>query len=120
MRFSKRGWKFFGNRQQLTGSKNGADQAKHMRKRVRYLIRGDVQGVGFRWRVRDHARHVGLTGYVQNLPDGRVELVAEGPETTLEDLKAFCYRGPHGAQVSDIEISEASATAAFADFAVRQ
>lgn len=88
--------------------------------RYRMLLRGDVQGVGFRWKIREHARHAGLTGYVQNLPNGSVKLIAEGPETTLEGLKEFCYRGFHGAQVSDIEISEEPATAAFADFAVRQ
>lgn len=89
-------------------------------KRIRCVLWGDVQGVGFRWKAREHARHLGLVGYVQNLPDGTVELVAEGPEIALEKLKEFCYRGPHGVQISDIEISEVPTTGAFADFAVRQ
>jgi acylphosphatase len=54
--------------------------------RVRVLYRGTVQGVGFRWRAADAARGIAVTGYVKNLPDGRVELVAEGVREDVERL----------------------------------
>lgn len=88
-------------------------------KRIRCLLRGDVQGVGFRWSARGRARDLGLTGYVRNLSDGRVELVAEGSANTLEALKRFCYRGPHGAVASDIVVAEEDATGEFSTFEIR-
>jgi len=54
--------------------------------RCRVLYSGMVQGVGFRWRVVDAARGIAVTGYVKNLPDGRVELVAEGARADVERL----------------------------------
>lgn len=85
-------------------------------KRIRCVIAGDVQGVGFRWSARERARDLGLTGYVQNLPDGRVEIVAEGSETSLEAFKTFCYRGPDGARVTAVDISEEPAIGTFRVF----
>lgn len=49
-------------------------------------VRGDVQGVGFRWWVRSRALELGLVGHAANLPDGRVEVVAEGPREAVEAL----------------------------------
>ena len=64
---------------------------------TRFLVSGVVQGVGFRWFVARHARALGLGGYAQNLPDGRVEVVASGGEPTaltrLEELLR-CGAGP--------------------------
>jgi acylphosphatase len=54
--------------------------------RVRVLYSGTVQGVGFRWRAVDAARGIAVTGYVKNLADGRVELVAEGARADVERL----------------------------------
>ena len=54
--------------------------------RCRVLYSGTVQGVGFRWRAVDAARGIAVTGYVKNLPDGRVELVAEGQHDEVERL----------------------------------
>jgi acylphosphatase len=50
------------------------------------LVRGRVQGVGFRWWTRTHALELGLTGWARNLADGRVEVVAEGPRNHCERL----------------------------------
>lgn len=61
----------------------GADPA-----RLTVWVRGHVQGVGFRWWVRAQALELGLTGSATNLPDGRVEVVAEGPRAAAEDLLA--------------------------------
>jgi acylphosphatase len=57
--------------------------------RVTIWAEGRVQGVGFRWWVRSQARRLGLAGTAANLPDGRVEVVAEGPERACRDLVAF-------------------------------
>jgi acylphosphatase len=62
-------------------------------------VHGTVQGVGFRWFVRDHARRMGLRGTVANLPDGAVEVHAEGPVTSLAALRALLFEGPPGAAV---------------------
>lgn len=88
-------------------------------KRLRCVIRGDVQGVGFRWSAQERSRDLGLTGFVRNLENGCVEIVAEGPENALAALKTFCTRGPDGARVSDIEVREERATGEFERFEIR-
>ncbi len=83
----------------------GGDNARaHLR------IYGQVQGVFFRASTESEARRLGLTGWVRNRPDGSVEVVAEGPKATLEELAAWCRHGPPRAQVDrlDVEWSEAS------------
>ena len=72
---------------------------------VRYLISGQVQGVGFRWFVARHARSLGLAGYARNLPDGRVEVVVGGPEEALPTLERLLRAGPAHAQVDRVERS---------------
>ncbi|MDR7483499.1 MAG: acylphosphatase [Armatimonadota bacterium] len=71
--------------------------------RVHAWVRGRVQGVGFRFFVAHHARALGLAGWVRNLADGRVELVAEGPQPAVEALVRLVRRGPDGAVVTDVE-----------------
>ena len=65
----------------------------------RYLVEGQVQGVGFRYFVRHRAVQLGLGGRVRNLPDGRVEVVAQGPPGALAEMEAALWRGPSLAQV---------------------
>jgi len=62
-----------------------------------------VQGVGFRLFARDSALREGLTGFVRNLPDGRVEAIAEGEESALDRFEAALSRGPAHARVSGVE-----------------
>ncbi len=69
----------------------------------RFLVAGQVQGVGYRWFVARHARGLGLTGYARNLGDGRVEVVASGDESALNELEQLLRRGPANAQVSGVE-----------------
>lgn len=88
-------------------------------KRIRCLIRGDVHGVGFRWSVRERALDLGLTGYVQNRADRTVEVIAEGPENAVVALQAFCYRGPRGARIDAVEVTEEPATGGFSSFEIR-
>jgi acylphosphatase len=67
--------------------------------RLHARISGRVQGVGFRWFVREEARRLGLAGWVRNLPTGEVELVAEGPTSALDSFARTIGRGPPGARV---------------------
>ena len=72
----------------------------------RFLVAGQVQGVGYRWFVARHARGLGLAGFARNLGDGRVEVVASGDESALNDLEHLLRRGPANAQVSGVERDE--------------
>jgi acylphosphatase len=65
-------------------------------------VSGTVQGVGFRWFVREKARRWGLTGWVQNRLDGTVELAASGPQESLDGLIRDVRVGPPGAHVVDV------------------
>lgn len=67
--------------------------------RLHARISGRVQGVGFRWFVREEARRLGLAGWVRNLPTGDVELVAEGAPDALDALARTIGQGPPGARV---------------------
>ena len=70
---------------------------------TRFLVSGAVQGVGFRWYVARHARALGLSGYARNLPDGRVEVVAEGiDEGALARLEERLRAGPAHARVEEV------------------
>lgn len=66
-------------------------------------VRGRVQGVGFRWFVRERARALGLTGWVRNRDDGSVEVLALGNEASLRQLRHLLGTGPSGASVSAVE-----------------
>jgi acylphosphatase len=70
---------------------------------TRFLVSGQVQGVGFRWFVARHARSLGLVGYARNLPDGRVEVVVSGREESLPELEQLLRSGPANAQVERVE-----------------
>ncbi|MGD8396770.1 MAG: acylphosphatase [Candidatus Eiseniibacteriota bacterium] len=70
---------------------------------MRLRVSGIVQGVFFRAATRDRARALGLKGWVRNLVDGRVELVAEGPAAAVDELVRFCRRGPRGAVVDRVD-----------------
>lgn len=70
---------------------------------ARWLISGEVQGVGFRWFAARHAEALGLRGWVRNLPDGRVEVVAAGLETQLTELGRQIQDGPRLSRVDGVE-----------------
>jgi acylphosphatase len=73
------------------------------RERVHLLVSGRVQGVFFRGATVDEASRLGLAGWVRNLPDGRVEVLAEGERGALDALVRFCERGPPAARVDRVE-----------------
>jgi acylphosphatase len=66
---------------------------------VRLEVRGQVQGVGFRWFVREGARRLGLSGWVKNREDGSVEALASGNDEAVALFVAMLERGPDGARV---------------------
>jgi len=74
--------------------------------RARWLVNGQVQGVGFRVFVAREARQLGLTGLARNLPDGRVEVVADGSDEALAQLAIRLGTGPRMARVSHVEKAE--------------
>lgn len=71
--------------------------------RFHAVVRGRVQGVGFRWFVREEARALDLAGWVANRRDGSVEVEAEGPVGAIEGLRGVLARGPESAVVEELE-----------------
>ena len=69
----------------------------------RWIVRGLVQGVGFRWFVGREAERLGLRGFVRNLSDGTVEVVSQGPDTALDAMERHLSRGPSHARVDGVE-----------------
>lgn len=72
----------------------------------RFLVSGRVQGVGFRYFVYREAQRLGVSGFVRNLGDGRVEVVATGAEGDLNRLEALLWRGPVMANVTMVTAEE--------------
>jgi acylphosphatase len=73
----------------------------------RFLVRGRVQGVGFRWFVEREAHILGIAGWVRNRSDGTVEVLAMGTRDQLSGLRTRLGEGPRAARVDDVEESEA-------------
>jgi acylphosphatase len=73
-----------------------------------WIVRGRVQGVGFRYFAQRAAAELGLTGYARNLDDGRVEVYAAGPEEKLSQLGGLLHCGPRWADVRGVEEQEAA------------
>jgi acylphosphatase len=72
-------------------------------------VSGLVQGVGFRAAMRDEARKLSITGWVRNRRDGSVEALVQGPPAALDTIIEWARRGPPGARVADVQISEPGA-----------
>jgi acylphosphatase len=72
----------------------------------RYVVSGRVQGVGFRFYLLEAAEQEGLSGWVRNLPDGRVEVVAEGDREAIERFEGRVRRGPPAARVERVDASD--------------
>ncbi len=81
-------------------------------------IQGMVQGVGFRYSTQRLAVQLGLSGYVRNLRDGSVEVVAEGDPQPLERLRAWLRKGPPGALVRQARFQEIQAEGAYRRFSI--
>jgi len=87
--------------------------------RAHVFVSGKVQGVYFRATTREEARERGVTGWVRNLDDGRVEAVFEGDENDVEEMVEFCHDGSPAAEVEDVEVEWEEATGEFDGFGIR-
>jgi acylphosphatase len=85
----------------------------------RFLVRGRVQGVGFRWFVEREAHILQITGWVRNNPDGSVEVLAVGNSQQLAGLRARLQEGPRAARVDNVNESEADPISSLDSFQVR-
>jgi acylphosphatase len=90
-----------------------------MKSRIHIFVFGMVQGVFFRANTADTARHLGITGWVRNVPDGTVEVVAEGEKEALERLLEWCKKGPSAAEVSKLDFEWLESTGEFSGFRIR-
>jgi acylphosphatase len=86
--------------------------------RAHLLISGRVQGVSFRWYTLDLAERLGLTGWVRNRWDGRVEAVFEGPAQTVQQAVAWCHHGRPPARVDHVDVSYETPTGEFETFRI--
>ena len=84
----------------------------------RYVVKGRVQRVGFRFFVEDAARRERILGYVRNRHDGSVEVVAEGDADAMQRFEMAVRRGPAGARVDDVDTVEVEPSSRFAGFRV--
>jgi acylphosphatase len=80
------------------------------------VVRGRVQGVGFRWSTQRIARGLGLVGTVRNLRDGAVEVIAEGPRVELAGLREWLATGPPGAHVTELTVTDQPTRGGFNTF----
>jgi acylphosphatase len=87
-------------------------------KRAHVLISGRVQGVSFRWYTQYQAQRLGLTGWVRNLWDGRVEAIFEGPDQAVRQAVAWCHRGEPPARVENVEVMYEAPTGEFGGFRI--
>lgn len=87
--------------------------------RAHILVSGRVQGVGFRYFTAAQARRLGVGGCVRNLPQGGVEIVAEGDRSALEALIAAVRQGPRGAVVRDVRVDWEDVSAPRQEFVIR-
>jgi acylphosphatase len=84
----------------------------------RFVVRGRVQGVGFRWFVEREAHVLAVSGWVRNNADGSVEVLAQGTRDQLLGLRSRLRQGPRAARVDDIEESEVGPVAGLSSFRI--
>ena len=83
------------------------------------VVSGRVQGVSFRWYTQQKAHELGLTGWVSNLWDGRVEMIFEGEESAVRKMIRWCHSGSPMAQVDDVQVAYETPTGDFSGFHIR-
>jgi len=88
-------------------------------KRVHLLIKGRVQGVYFRQSMMETAEKNNVLGWVQNLPDNRVEAILEGNDSSIDAVIEWAHFGPAGAVVDELKIMEENYIGEFSDFEIR-
>ncbi len=85
----------------------------------RFLVSGRVQRIGFRAFIYDHAVHEGIAGHARNLPDGSVEVVAEGESEAMLRFEMALRQGPPGARVDAVQVDELQPTRRPGTFFIR-
>ncbi len=88
-------------------------------KRIHAKVKGRVQGVFYRASTKDKAKSLGLTGWVMNMPDGSVELEAQGSDKKIEELISWLYEGPPYSVVTNVETREIPLKEDETDFKIR-
>ena len=88
-------------------------------KKIRAIVSGKVQGVGFRMYTQHKARQLGVTGYVRNLSNGDVEIIATGEAQAIDALIKWAESGPPSARVNHLDIEVITDVEEFTDFAIR-
>jgi len=91
-----------------------------MRIARRFVISGRVQGVGYRWFAKDTAAREGVTGYVRNLPDGRVEALVEGDAEAVTRVERSLRQGPPGARVQTVNAITEEPSGAYHEFSIQR
>ncbi|HVP94658.1 MAG TPA: acylphosphatase [Methanoregulaceae archaeon] len=89
-----------------------------MKRRVRIVVHGRVQGVCFRATVRDEAELEGISGWVRNLPGGSVEAVFEGDSPAIDRIIDFCRNSPSYSRVDYVDLNEEEYTGEFDSFII--
>jgi acylphosphatase len=84
----------------------------------RFVVRGRVQGVGFRWFVEAEAHRLGIAGWVRNNHDGSVEVLAQGSRAQLAGLHSRLREGPRAARVDNVDVIDAEAVAGLTSFRI--
>jgi len=90
-----------------------------MDKAVHLLISGRVQGVFYRYTAQKVASRLGIRGWIKNLPNGKVEVIAIGTPSAVDTFTAWCQEGPPGAQVSDVEVTPLPSPPELEGFSIR-
>ena len=93
--------------------------AKSSQQARRFLVRGRVQGVGFRWFVEREAAILQVAGWVRNNYDGTVEVLAQGTRDQLAGLHSRLREGPRAARIDEVEVSEAEPVAGLTSFRIQ-
>ena len=88
--------------------------------RVSVIVHGRVQGVAFRHCTSQRARELKVTGWVRNLPDGAVEGLFEGDDSSVADLVEWCRSGPPAARVDRLEVQKGNYSGEFDEFTIGQ
>ncbi len=90
-----------------------------MIRKVKILVSGRVQGVYFRLFTQNKAKHFAIKGSAKNLPDGRVEIIAEAENMAIEKFIKWCHKGPITARVDHVEVSELQHGEALTTFEIK-
>ena len=90
-----------------------------MKSSVHVLISGRVQGVFFRANTKQQAEMLGLSGWVRNTKDGKVEAIFEGEEEVLDQIIKWCHRGPSLSKVDKVDVKKQEPTNEYDDFSIR-